>query len=560
MGRRIALLFVAFAVLGTAPIASSRVLRVGTYKGIHGQYKSIQAAVDAAHPGDWILIGPGDYKTSSSSAPKGQPDFVAGVLIQTPDLYLRGMNRNTVVVDGTKPGTPKCSSKQSAQNFGPKLGGKPAGLNGVEVWKATNVWVENLTSCNFLGGSGGDGHTGNEIWWNGGADSGKVGGHGYYGSYLTATSQFFDNETTAAEYGIFSSNWSGGTWDETYASNFNDSGYYIGACRQQCNQTIDHAHAEFNALGYSGTNSGGRLVVENSEFDQNEDGFDTNTQNADLPPPQNGACPHNGISPVTHTHSCWVFMNNYSHNNNNPNVPSSGSAAAGPVGTGMSLSGGRNDTVMHNRFVGNNAWGIIVIPYSDSGPPCTGGTPGGLGPGTCLYEEFGDAVRDNTFSHNGSYGHPTNGDIGQLNLEAGNPTSCFSGNKNVGGGPLTTSPSDLELTHPKCDGSAAPANPNQAFLDEVLCDAQVSLVPNQPPSCPTGQYPRRTKVIIHPLPSHLATMHDPCSGVPHNPWCPGPKHKPPVVQPPPFTGCGGPAEAVRSRPGPDSFVPDDRYC
>ena len=58
---------------------------------------------------------------------------------------------------------------------------------------------------------------------------------------MTATSTFFKGETTAAEYGIFSSNWTGGTWDQSYASNFNDSGYYIGACQQVCHQTIEHA-------------------------------------------------------------------------------------------------------------------------------------------------------------------------------------------------------------------------------------------------------------------------------------------------------------------------------
>ncbi len=34
---------------------------VGTYKSIHGQYKTIQAAVNASRPGDWILVAPGDY-------------------------------------------------------------------------------------------------------------------------------------------------------------------------------------------------------------------------------------------------------------------------------------------------------------------------------------------------------------------------------------------------------------------------------------------------------------------------------------------------------------------
>ena len=35
------------------------VLRVGSFQGIPGQFSSIQAAVDAAQPGDWVLIGPG---------------------------------------------------------------------------------------------------------------------------------------------------------------------------------------------------------------------------------------------------------------------------------------------------------------------------------------------------------------------------------------------------------------------------------------------------------------------------------------------------------------------
>ena len=61
------------------------------------------------------------------------------------------------------------------------------------VWKAGNVWVQNLTACNFLSG-GGD--AGNEIWWNGG--KGKIGGHGLLGTYLTTTSTYFKGEPTAA--------------------------------------------------------------------------------------------------------------------------------------------------------------------------------------------------------------------------------------------------------------------------------------------------------------------------------------------------------------------------
>lgn len=512
------------AAVTLAPAASARVLRVGTYHGVKGQYRSIQAAVNAAKPGDWILVGPGDYKTTSSKAPAGASDRPSGVLITKARLRVRGMNRNTVIVDGTKPGSAACSRKDSAQNFGPDNpdGSGRMGLNGVMVWKADNVWVQNLTACNFLGGTG---TSGNAIWWNGGDKSGQIGGWGFYGSYLTATSTYYKTESTAATYGIFTSNWSGGYWDRTYTSNFNDSGYYIGACQQVCNQTLDHGWSEYNALGYSGTNSGGQLVIKNSEFDNNTDGFDTNSQNnGDFPSPQDGSCPNGGTSPITHTHSCWVFMDNYVHDNNNPNVPALGSAAAGPVGTGMSISGGRNDTVMHNRFVNNNAWGVIFVPYPDTetppsnAPACTGGISGPNN--ACTYDDWGNALLNNSFSKNGSYRNDTNGDFAEITFTPGNPINCYRGNTDTSG-TVTSSPSNLQSTNSNCGQTATTSDPNPSFLNQVLCDSQFSGTP-----CPPGaNYPTRQTVIMHPLPKHLATMPNPCAGVPANPWCPARKHK-----------------------------------
>jgi hypothetical protein len=506
---------------GLAPgAAGAQVLRVGSYHGIPGQFSSIQNAVNAAKPGDWVLVGPGDYKTTTSSEPAGQTGFPAAVLISTPRVNLRGMDRNGVVIDGTRPGSPQCSSAAADQNFGPAGDGAPAGLNGVMVWKAADVWVQNLTTCNFLGGSPADnGSSGNGVWWNGGADSGQIGGQGYLGTYLTATSTFYSDESTAAQYGIFSSNWNGGTWDQIYASNFNDSGFYIGACQNQCNQTLNHGWSEYNALGYSGTNSGGSLVVENSQFDNNEDGFDTNSQNADFPPPQDGTCPNGATSPITHTHSCWVFMDNYVHDNNNPNIPSSGSAAAGPVGTGISVSGARNDTIMGNTFANNGAWGTIVVPYPDSGPPCTGGTQTQA---ACIYDEYGDAVINNTYSNNGFFGNPTNGDIAVVSTQPG-PTNCYSGNTD-GGGPASTSPAALQTTYPDCNGSTVAPTSNPLFLDEVACDSmsiQFAALAGGSFCPPATNYPRRTQVTMHPLPAGLPTMPGVCSGLTPDPWCSG---------------------------------------
>jgi hypothetical protein len=511
------------ATLVLASTAAARVLLVGSYHGVRGQFSSLQAAVNAAKPGDWILIGPGDYKTRSWHTAKSGAKFPADILITKPHLHIRGMNRNTVIIDGTRPGSAPCSSKQSAQNRGPRQGKGRAGLNGIMVWKADDVLVQNLTVCNILGGTGGDGVTGNAIWWNGGSGSGKIGGWGFDGSYLTTTSTYYTpirNGSVNSYYGIFASNWSGGSWSWDYASNFSDSGFYIGACRQECNNTVRHIWSEYSALGYSGSNSGGKLVIKDSQFDHNNDGFDTNSQNGDNPPPQDGECPHNGTSPITHTHSCWVFMDNYIHDNNNPNVPRVGAASSGPDGTGMSISGGRFDTVMHNRFSNNKAWGVITIPYLDYGPPCTGGTKNAFGKGSCLYDDWGDAILDNTFSHNGGFGHPSNGDIAWLNLEGGHPTPCFKGNTEAGGGAASTSPSGIQKSHPTCNGSPTPANGNGTFLNELLCDTQVSLNPPNPPSCPTGPYPRpHGTPVMHPLPKHLPTMANPCSDVPHNPWC-----------------------------------------
>ena len=56
--------------------------------------------------------------------------------------------------------------------------------------------------------------------------------------------------------------------ENVYASGYNDSGLYIGACRE-CDAHVSNAVMENNALGYSGSNSSGRLIIENSVFNHN---------------------------------------------------------------------------------------------------------------------------------------------------------------------------------------------------------------------------------------------------------------------------------------------------
>src|SRR5436189_5190123 len=110
------------ATLALTASASARVLRVGTFHGVKGQYKDIQSAVDAARRGDWILVGPGDYHERGDRVHKPKGNLPpSGVLVRTPNIHIRGMNRNKVIVDGTKPGSAKaCSAKKGDQDFGRK--------------------------------------------------------------------------------------------------------------------------------------------------------------------------------------------------------------------------------------------------------------------------------------------------------------------------------------------------------------------------------------------------------------------------------------------------------
>lgn len=254
---------------------------------------TIQEAVDRARPGGLVLIDPGVYREA--------------VVVTTPYLTIRGMDRNDSILEG---------------DF--EL------ANGIHVIEADGVAVENLTARHFLL---------NGFYWS------EV--LGYRGSYLTASSN--------GDYGLyaFGSRW--GQFDHSYASGSPDAGFYIGACNP-CDAVIVDVLAEHNALGFSGTNAGGRLAIVNSEWRENLAGIVPNTLDSEPFAPQEDV----------------LIAGNHVHHNNSTTVDANDYQYV-PYGMGIVVAGGRGDRVVGNLVEDQSTYGIAMIPIVDESFWPTGG-------------------------------------------------------------------------------------------------------------------------------------------------------------------------------------------
>jgi len=197
----------------------------GVTRHVPADYPTIQAAVDAAEPGDLILIEPGVYHEE--------------VTVTTPSLVLRGIDRNAVILDG-----------------------EFVRGNGMAVL-ADGVAVENMTARNAVL---------NGFFW--------TGVTGFRGRYLTA----YNN----GDYGIYAFGSTDGVIEDSYASGSPDSGFYIGQC-YPCRVIVRRVVAERNGLGFSGTNAGGELYVVSSIWRHNRAGIVPSSLDVELDPPQREA-------------------------------------------------------------------------------------------------------------------------------------------------------------------------------------------------------------------------------------------------------------------------------
>jgi hypothetical protein len=444
-------------------------------------YTTIQDAVNASHLGDFVLIEPGTYHEAVkvTSAQSG--------------IWIRGMDRNGVVIDGqNKPG------------------------NGIEILKANDVWVENLTVKNFDTGCE---DCGNEIWWNGGHGSGTIGARGWYGSYLTTY-----DEGLNGGYGEFTSDEEDGAFSHIYASGFNDSGFYIGACRE-CAARVNDARMENNSLGYSGSNSSGELLIENSLFAHNTTGIAPNSENpSDPPPPLDGACnSYANTSPTPKFEStkiarCEIIRNNRVEENNNLTTPANGSTEIAPWGVGIELAGDYAVNVEKNVITNNPNDGVFGFEYPN--PTNITTEPPSFVPGvTEFFQLSGNRVSNNQFSNNGynpSFsGSPLGAFTGDVSMISGiaealggpkqeSVNNCASGNSFKD----ATFPPSIEgvwgcqnNTTPNPGGGEAGAG----YILTLLGEEKALRNPTPQPK---------------PLAEATPTMPNPCEGVPKNPLCP----------------------------------------
>ncbi len=225
----------------------------GATRNVPDEYPTIQAAVDAAEPGDLVLVDRGTYRES--------------VAVATPGLTIRGVDRNEVIIDG-----------------------EFERANGVEVLFADGVVVENITAMN---------HRVNGFFW--------TGVRGYRGSYLTAINN--------GDYGIYAFDSGDGLFEQSYATGSPDAAFYIGQC-DPCDAVITDSVGEYSGLGYSGSNASTELYLVNNVFRYNGAGIAPNSWDGELlPPVENvtivGNLVHdNGTGEFPYKSAQWIAQGN----------------------------------------------------------------------------------------------------------------------------------------------------------------------------------------------------------------------------------------------------------
>ena len=341
------------------------------------EFATIQDAVTAAAEGDLVLISPGTYHEA--------------VDVVTHNLTIRGLDRDRVILDGEL-----------------KLD------NGIRVLGANGVAIENLTAINY---------TANGLYW--------ISASGYRASYITTY--------RTGDYGIYAYDSVKGQIEHSHTVGSRDAGVYIGQCFP-CDAVIDDVLSSNNGLGYSGTNSGGNLLIVNSVFHHNRVGVVTNSATYELCYPQRRT----------------TLAGNLVYSNNQSDTAAIGDALLAQ-GNGILISGGIGDIVTRNRVFDHVRTGIGVVPFLEDDPnddiptevewdtPCDVQKTQALviPEGSLLWDSFDNRITGNVVSESGL----ADIGIGSAGTDLSTLGNCWSDNE------ITSSrPADLQSLAP-CDAT-----------------------------------------------------------------------------------------------------------
>ena len=331
---------------------------------VPGGAATIQGAVNAAKPGTLILVAPGVHREAVTVGREHR------------DLVIRGVDRTASIVD--------CGFDED-----------PNRSDGFKVL-ADGVAIENLTIRDC---------TSNAVLWQDVT--------GYRGSYL--------NAERTGDYGLYAFNSTHGTWDHDFAMGSPDAGFYIGQC-DPCHAVITDVESQWNGLGYSGTNSGGDLVIVRSRFHDNRSGIVPNSGSEEKNPPQRAT----------------TIVGNVVYANHNEQTAAIDIAATA-TGTGILLAGGDGNLVARNLVYDHTLAGIGVVPLPEQ---LISPSPHAQNFDARQNRVIGNVVRSSNFDLVL---------ISTINSATDAGGNCFSANRHG-----TSLPADLEQVAP-CTGRATGA-------------------------------------------------------------------------------------------------------
>ena len=293
------------------------------------------------------------------------------------------------------------------------------------------------------------------------------------------------------EYGVLTFTSDHGVMQNCEAAGAGDAGLYPGSAadtgeqraagtRYRYNQQIRFCDMHHNSAGYSGT-AANAMWIHHNNFYGNALGFTTDVFTAAGHPgyPQD---------------SDLVEHNNFYSNNFNPYVEGSDvePTIPVPVGTGLWIAGGNNNTLRRNHFWNNYRRGVMLFAVPDAVVcgPATDNEQAGCDP-----SKFSTSYR-NKFHHN-TMGVSPNGRVAPNGVDfwwdsfAGNTENCWWANRAAPGKSVETSPSSL----PDCDNGRDPsqsmgmgtAPQNEAEL--LQCLAAFSVTGYDPDACPWFETP-----------------------------------------------------------------------